>query len=38
MGGGEIEMMNEKIRAHDDAVKEYNSLLAEYQVELEGRL
>ncbi len=36
MGTGEIEMMNEKIKKHDDAVNRYNDLLAEYKVELEG--
>jgi hypothetical protein len=28
MGNGEIDMMNEKIRAHDYAVGEYNTYLA----------
>jgi len=34
VGGGEIEMMNEKIIAHDDAVERYNKLMSEYSVEL----
>jgi hypothetical protein len=35
MGGSEIDAMNEKIKEHDDAVERYNTLLAEYSVELE---
>lgn len=35
MGTSEIEMMNEKIRAHDNAVGRHNTLLAEYKYELE---
>ena len=38
MGNGEIEMMNEKIKAHDNAVERYNNKLAEFKVELEKRL
>ncbi len=32
MGTGEIEMMNEKIKAHDDAVERYNNKLVELKV------
>ena len=35
MGTGEIDMMNDKIKDHDSAVERYNTLLAEYSVELE---
>ena len=38
MGNQEIEMMGEKIRAHDNAVERYNNKLAEFNVELEQRL
>ncbi len=38
MGDGEIEMMNEKITEHDDAVGEYNNNLEEFRLELEKRL
>ncbi len=38
MGGSEIDGMNEKIRAHDKAVEEYNNLLEEFRVELEKRI
>jgi hypothetical protein len=35
MGGLAIDSMNKKINSHDDAVKRYNSLLAEYNLEKE---
>ena len=35
MGGGEIDMMNEKIVAHDEAVNRHNDILAEILVEIE---
>ncbi len=38
MGGSDIGGMNEKIRAHDRAVEEYNDFLAEFRVELEKRI
>ncbi len=38
MGTGEIDMMGEKIKAHDNAVERYNNKLAEFRVELENRL
>jgi len=38
MGGGEMDMMGEKIKAHDNAVERYNNKLAEFQTELERRL
>lgn len=38
MGGREINMMNEKIRDHDEAVERYNNLLEEFRVELERRI
>ncbi len=34
MGGKEIDMMNEKINAHDNAVGRHNNILAEYKFEL----
>ncbi len=38
MGSSEMEMMNEKIIAHDNAVERYNNKLAEFQNELENRI
>jgi len=38
MGNREIEMMNKKIQAHDNAVDRYNNLLAEFNIELEKRI
>lgn len=38
MGGFEIESMNEKIKAHDNAVGEYNQLIEDFKIELSGRL
>jgi len=38
MGSSEMEMMNEKIIAHDNAVERYNNKLAEFQNELESRI
>jgi len=38
MGGGEISMMNEKIAAHDRAVERFNNLLADFEIELSGRI
>jgi len=38
MGTGEIDNMNEKIKAHDKAVEKYNQYLEDFAVELEGRL
>jgi len=38
MGGQEIDMMNEKIRAHDLNVEKYNSLMEEFRVELNKRI
>ncbi len=38
MAGGEMDMMNEKIAAHDNAVERYNNKLLEFTVELEKRL
>ncbi len=38
MGIGEIDKMNEKIKAHDEAVEIYNNKLAEFGVELEKRM
>ena len=38
MGTAKIESMNEKIKAHDKAVEEYNQYLEEFRVELEKRL
>ncbi len=38
MGNGEMTMMNEKIKAHDNAVERHNNKLAEFQNELERRL
>lgn len=35
MGDVEINAMNEKIRAHDTAVKNYNDVLSEFQTKLE---
>ena len=37
-GGGQIESMNEKIMAHDDAVRRHNDLLAEYTFLLKEKL
>ncbi len=34
-GDSDIEMMNEKIVSHDDAVVRYNDLMSKYRVELE---
>lgn len=38
MGTGEIDAMNEKIDAHDDAVERYNTLLSKYELELQSLL
>lgn len=38
MGTLEIDTMNKKIAVHDAAVEKYNQLLADFMVELEGRL
>ena len=38
MGTSEIDMMNEKIRNHDEAVERYNNLLEEFKIELESRI
>ena len=38
MGGGELDMMNEKIAAHDNNVGKYNDILSEFGVELEKRI
>jgi hypothetical protein len=38
MGTQEIQLMNDKIRSHDEGVNRYSDLLAEYEVELNKRL
>jgi len=38
MGTGEIEMMNEKIRLHDENIRKYNQLLSDFNTKLEIRL
>ena len=38
MGGEEINMMNEKIRTHDEAVGEYNQYMEDQRLELKNRL
>ncbi len=38
MGGIEIEGMNEKIIAHDNAIERYNNLLEDFRVEIEKRI
>jgi len=38
MGTGEIDMMNEKINAHDIAVGKLNQLIEDFKVELENRI
>jgi hypothetical protein len=38
MGTGEIEAMNEKIALHDENVRKYNNLLADYKIELKKRI
>lgn len=38
MGSGEMDMMNEKIGAHDEAVEKYNNLLEEFRAELKRRI
>lgn len=38
MGSAELDSMNEKIEAHDEAVEEYNQYLEDFKVELEKRI
>ena len=38
MANGEIEMMNEKISAHDRAVRRFNDLLADFEIKIEEKI